>query len=716
MTTRPIAPVLAPALALSMAVTLPACAPGAPGTSDGSLSVQLQAVDTVQLQDALGDTLGQVGSVRALADGRLLVADGILSRVRLHAPDGTLLGGQGRQGEGPFEYQAIASVGTDAAGNILVVSAQPPRTTVLTAALEPDTVHLHPQGILYLFGAEPFAGGAVHVAISPDSAHLILRTAEGRVEWRHPAGPRDLFEKPYWRSYAGFHLAAVGGRLLVANSLLYPIHIHDSSGRRIAEIGTAPPSFSPIPEVQPGAFAFTDISEAPTVMARVGEWVASFTRITGIHVVADRWLVVGHGRHSTDTPGPPFPLVETDFDVYDLESGAKVLEEIPLEEGARIVSGGTHLHVLVSEPPEPWAIVRWRVGEEGAVAQEFGASACLEEPQRYPILGLAGVVGIVRLNSQQLALRQAGVHHPSVVTLDAGTAGPLGGEGDGPGEYRSVSAMGLFNGALWVSDARTGRVTQYDPGLRAVTTLPLQLPHVPRPFLPGSVRYLSDGSRLHVPRFIPDGHASHGSDLPGLPIRRFGGEGPRWYGFNLHTGPLFGTVSRGGTAVTYPLPLTSGLLFDTSPDGSMVGWAELDNSQATLTIRLYEVEADTTHEQRTRWSAVPVPRPEREAALAEIRSVVGSLGRGAERDIGDRVPREYPLVDRLVVSDLGEVWMRRPGTAGAGWVVALPSRGSWMSWDPLGAPGLDLLLASRDELIGVVEGPTGSEIVRYGRC
>ncbi len=351
------------ALALSIALAVLACAPGAPGTPDGSPPVLLQAMDTVHLQDAPGDTLGQVGAVRALADGRLLVADGILSRVRLHAPDGTFLAGQGRQGEGPFEYQAIVSVGTDAAGSILVVSAQPARTTVLTAALEPDTVHLHPEGILHLSGAEPFAGGAAHVGFSPDSAHLILRTAGGRVGWRHPAGPRELFEKPYWRSYAGFHLAAVGDRLLVANSLLYPIHIHDSAGTRMGEVGTAPPSFRPAPEVQPGAFAFTDIAEAPAVMARVGEWVASFTRITGIHVLEDRWLVVSHGRHSTDMPGPPFPLVETDFDVYDLESGAKVLEEVPLEEGARILSGGTHLHVLVSEPPDPWAIVRWRVVE-----------------------------------------------------------------------------------------------------------------------------------------------------------------------------------------------------------------------------------------------------------------------------------------------------------------------------------------------------------------
>lgn len=356
---KPPAPALA--LALGFAVTLPACDPRDRGAPEAPPPVVLQVVDTVHLQDAPGDTLGQVRAVRALADGRLVVVDGIGSRVRLHAADGTLLAGQGRPGEGPFEYQAIVSVGTDADGSILVMSAQPARTTVLTAALEPDTLHLHPEGILFLSGAEPFAGGAVHVGTAPDSALLLLRRAGGDVVWRYPAGPRDLFEKPYWRSYAGFHLAAAGDRLLVANSLLYPIHIHDTSGRRIGEMGTAPPSFRPIPEVQPGAFAFSDIADAPAVMARVGEWVASFTRITGIHLVADRWLVVGHGHHTTETPGPPYPLVETDFDVYDLTSGMKVLGEIPLQEGARLVSGGTHLHMLVSEPPEPWAIVRWRI-------------------------------------------------------------------------------------------------------------------------------------------------------------------------------------------------------------------------------------------------------------------------------------------------------------------------------------------------------------------
>lgn len=349
-------------------------------------------------------------------------------------------------------------------------------------------------------------------------------------------------------------------------------------------------------------------------------------------------------------------------------------------------------------------------------AQDVSGRICLETEERYHIHGLAGVVDIVRLNNQELVVRESGVNHPMVVTLNAGTARPLGREGDGPGEYRSVSAMGLLHHALWVSDARTARVTQYDASTDAVTTLRLQFPYVPRPFLPGSVRYLSDSSLLHVPRFIPNWHAAYGSAPPAMPIRRIGGAWSKWRGVDLYTGPLFGTVSQGGTAMTFSLPMTRGVLFDTSKDGGMVGWVELDHSDGTVDIRLYEVEADTIHEQGTRWSAVPVPRTEREAAVVEIRSAVGSTGRGGEWDVGNIAPRLYPLVDRLVVSDLGEVWMRRPGTAGGSWVVAVPSQKRWMRWSPSGASDLNLLLASRDELLGVVEGPTGSEIVRYGRC
>ncbi len=54
-------------------------------------------------------------------------------------------------------------------------------------------------------------------------------------------------------------------------------------------------------------------------------------------------------------------VVHTHLEVYDRHTGAKLYGDVPLPEGAQVLGGGRHLHVLLDKDFPPWRIARMSV-------------------------------------------------------------------------------------------------------------------------------------------------------------------------------------------------------------------------------------------------------------------------------------------------------------------------------------------------------------------
>jgi len=315
------------------------------------------------LEEVPGDTIAEVGAVDIADDGTFLVADRYRPRVRLYDAEGRFVAGHGRFGEGPFEYIRNTDVARDREGRVFVHD-EGGRYSILNPPLEPDTLHSFPDRRRPRF-AEGFADGVVqgYNEVGPQGRLQywgILRDREGKRPWRVPAMPARIAEVPYWSSVASPFATSAGDTLLIANSFLYPVHMYGSDGNPIGEIGSPPPSFREAPELERGQFAFSDPGQAGTIHSTFENWLNSFTVIAGLHVVRNRWLVVAHGQ----VPMEAFPRFRVHsyelyaLDVYDLRSGRKVMEDVPIPEGYRVLGGGPYLHVLAAIPPEPWTVLK----------------------------------------------------------------------------------------------------------------------------------------------------------------------------------------------------------------------------------------------------------------------------------------------------------------------------------------------------------------------
>ena len=352
-------------LPLGWVVLLVACSNGE-SPPDGplsppSLEAAFQVVDTFLLEEVPGDSIADIGSVDVLPDGRLLIGDRLLPRVRLYGANGRFVAAQGRFGEGPFEYQGIVSATMDVRGRVFVESVRSPHTTRLTSGFEPDTIVALPGGAVASVAVVRLGDGILQVAGDFRSGlDLQARGADGEVLWRAPSIPPGVNEKPYWSSVNRPFVATTDRRVVAANRLVYPLTVYDLQGDTVAELGPPPPTFRPVPELAAGALAYTDPGAGPP-RNTLAEWLQSFTIINGIHAVANRWLVVTHATMDPDTPFPPFGTLEYALDMYDLETNAKVLEDVPVPDGARVLGGGPHLHVLVRQPPGPWTVVRYQI-------------------------------------------------------------------------------------------------------------------------------------------------------------------------------------------------------------------------------------------------------------------------------------------------------------------------------------------------------------------
>lgn len=305
-------------------------------------------LDTLVLQEAPGDSLMDTAVALESMSGGLLVADRFRARLLRFSATGELVGAYGRFGAGPGEFRGIDGLAEDSSGRLFVVDSRLNRVTVLTpdlAYLKAIDVPFFPTGPIVMRGGE-----AVLAGILSRHGDLLFSIDEaGEVLWSAYATPDDLFTQPYWATFANTLLAATGDSLAVGTAVLYPMSWL-TDGTPAGMFGTPPPSWRNIPAVERGAFA------AGPVGHRFEAWIASYTVIGGLYVFADRYIAVVHSRLVSHR----LSLAEKEdyaVDVYDLD-GTKLLEDVALPDDARVIAGGHHLYVVVSQPPQPWKVVR----------------------------------------------------------------------------------------------------------------------------------------------------------------------------------------------------------------------------------------------------------------------------------------------------------------------------------------------------------------------
>ena len=151
-------------------------------------------------------------------------------------------------------------------------------------------------------------------------------------------------------------------RLREAFELVEVIELgEDPSDYSVGTIGTPPVGFRRVPELEPGALAFTS-EEGPGAQAGnpIKRLIESFDLVTSVDIVDDNHLVFTVGRLDPAKPWAPFEQLDVSVEAYDRHTGKKLFENARLPEDSRVLGGGRYLYVLLSPRIPPWRIAKYQ--------------------------------------------------------------------------------------------------------------------------------------------------------------------------------------------------------------------------------------------------------------------------------------------------------------------------------------------------------------------
>lgn len=313
----------------------------------------------VQLGEDPADSIADIGDFVERRSGGFVIGDRFLPRVRSYDEEGRIEAAFGRFGDGPFEFQRIASVAETQSGAVVVASTRQSHLTYLNSSLVPDTMvalsgaprdvlALGPDLLVRMVAGDPNAGVFGHPL-------LLHRVTPPELVWSSYELPFSDFERPYWSSFTGFPLAVGGDSTFVTSGLRYPITIIDGAGETVGTIGTPSASFRPIPVFELGMLA--DLGSYATTL---GELLSTFDVIDRVDAVGSH-LVVTRGRYNPERPMPPREVLHTLLEVYDRHTGTKLYEDVPLPGGSRVLGGGRFLYLLLDMHSPPWRIAKLRL-------------------------------------------------------------------------------------------------------------------------------------------------------------------------------------------------------------------------------------------------------------------------------------------------------------------------------------------------------------------
>lgn len=360
---------------------------------------------------------------------------------------------------------------------------------------------------------------------------------------------------------------------------------------------------------------------------------------------------------------------------------------------------------VVNTPPGPGARPDERIVEELRIGRMEGGG-----PDQFgEIKGLA-VLGDGRIAVLDALAKQVRIFGP-----DGKYLASFGHEGGGPGEFEAPYGLMLGpHGDLWVPDNRNDRMTVLDPDSGYVRSAPLHI---------YQYGYAWDGVILRDGRIVKTSHVL--SDPYRSMLRVYGRDmeqvdsiiGPepeeRPTDSEKQTGYFFWKAPDGSRDMYLPVPFRPQPHSVLDPAGAV--WSSAGDDPTYRIVRT-SLSGDTSLIIETRRPAIPVSPKARDSAIAEVRDAFREEGGGLDQD-WSRIPKTRPPIERLFVSEDGQLWVRtaspdstvrfdvydRDGTFRHGVTTALPL---WTYIRPL---------VRGDRIWGVVKGSLGVEYVVRGR-
>ena len=290
-------------------------------------------------------------SLAVAENGDLLIGDRLIPRVRRYDRAGRLVAQFGAFGDGPYEFRRVGGVLEDGSGRVLVVDPRRGRLTALNADLQPDTsfrVMPLPAGPMLRLAE----GYLMKTVAGRRTSGFALMSEEWVPRWRISAPvPHSAQGNPYWGSYATTEFAASPESIVIAYSFQYPIQLYNRRGVPTATLGEPPSSFRLAPVLKPGALT------GPGAERQLAQWLASFNVIANLAVIEDSLLAVTHGSLRALGGAGRVVREHHSVDLYRLPSGVKIIEDIPLPSGSRVMAGYRDgLYAVSGSPPDPWTI------------------------------------------------------------------------------------------------------------------------------------------------------------------------------------------------------------------------------------------------------------------------------------------------------------------------------------------------------------------------
>ena len=214
------------------------------------------------------------------------------------------------------------------------------------------------RGTVLPLGPDIVFGGIGRDMYAADMDGLYHRLVDSTVAWS--SWNTLAASMPYWNALGRAHAAVGGDSVYVMAGLLYPATILNGAGDSVGTIGTPPAGFRRVPELEPGALAFTS-EEGPGAQAGnpIKRLIESFDLVTSMDIVDSNRLVFTVGRLDPAKPWFPFEQLDVSVEAYDRHTGQKLFENVRLPEGSKVLGGGRYLYVLLGPRIPPWRIAKY---------------------------------------------------------------------------------------------------------------------------------------------------------------------------------------------------------------------------------------------------------------------------------------------------------------------------------------------------------------------
>lgn len=246
-------------------------------------------------------------------------------------------------------------------GRIVVTGAQSGALTFFAPDLTPRSMLLvenHVPGTVLPIGPDIVFGGIGRDMYAADMDGLYHRLADSTVTWS--SWNTLAASKPYWNGLGRVHAAVGGDSVYVMAGLLHPATILNGAGDSVGTIGTPSAGFRRVPELEPGALAFTSAegmgAQAGNPIKRL---IESFDLVTSMDIVDGDRRVFTVGRLDPAKPWFPFDQLDVSVEAYDRHTGHKLFEDVRLPEGSKLLGGGRYLYVLLGPRMPPWRIAKY---------------------------------------------------------------------------------------------------------------------------------------------------------------------------------------------------------------------------------------------------------------------------------------------------------------------------------------------------------------------